>query len=986
MPSNEYYNTDEGISVLKEMKQSIDNLAHNFSQGVNTLQQGTERLVSSVSSGYNTVAEATNRFMSGPVARTLGTVQNTFSREFNAPAHFGRDLAVLFGREPRDMTSGQANYFAKEHWNQRLNQAGNFVKDEALGWGSFFAGSALTSATAAGIPGGIAAVAAYEIAKGKLFRDPEEMYRYKNIINTVGLDSITSEYSRDKIQGVGFTSRESTDLSKWHQDIIKEDYKKTFKGDEFELVLQAAGAGGYYKELKGVEDYKRRTQELFKGTKEVMKTLHMSLEEAVQVMNDVGKMKIPNAVPFIRKVGTASAFTGMSTSQITNYAEKVGDQMHKTLGVSKGFASEMAVGSLASGAGTYGVNAFNEFASNDAFLLGIMGENGKIDKDLLIRSLSGEGDDDVLDIYMRGANKFSEMFASGDIFKWQNEKGKYIESMGKENAPIIGMTAKYQQFKYGMKQTGLWNPEVHDEYFKSTLSEEDLKVFERMQKGELLPSMEGEKLEYNATKNTPWQQTLFDIKNFLTPSYTKTRTEAQYKDRVRAIKYKIHKDFADVNDPKNAIMMNEYDQFRGNIEKGDAGKNLNAEGQAMEKELLAVMPEKSEDLETSDIIESIKALSTTNSKYAKNYGRMADFDNLSNTDRMAMASVIEKKYGKEQALAYFPEFGVEGNTGYGTKRVSQDVLRLRELEEKDPDRVKNFYKTMYRTSAGLFGINKNNLTSLSQMDEYDLVWSAIESGESGKNLTAKGLTMKEELINALPSEEDGPIDAADVMKSIQKLGASGSSEYSKNYSRMARFDILSDTERMAMASAIEEKYGKELALDMFPKYNMKDITGYDSTKYQKMVDKTRKSVFSDVFKDKKFKQYGKDERERIEIVALKELASHDLTTGEGVAAYQTSLAKKLTTDEEVGDKISDSYATEFAKQITGGMLVDQKYKDVNVSWANEIDKDLKKLKKTDEMMPGGAFSYDVWRGMQNEMEAMYTLLQMSIKEMKEHHP
>ena len=107
--------------------------------------------------------------------------------------------------------------------------------------------------------------------------------------------------------------------------------------------MQTAEAGGYFYNVSSVEEYKRKTQQLRDANREIMKEMHLTVQEASNLMAEISFAGYSNPLKTIRQMNSAAAATGLSMEEVKNYGISYGKQQWAQYGASKDASTELAL-------------------------------------------------------------------------------------------------------------------------------------------------------------------------------------------------------------------------------------------------------------------------------------------------------------------------------------------------------------------------------------------------------------------------------------------------------------------------------------------------------------------------------------------------------------------------------------------------------------------------------------------------------------------
>jgi len=453
--------SDRGIA--EEIRKGFSGLSADLKGALKGADSGLSRLSSDVKYGGSVLGGATRRIKHG-VGTAFGFIGETFSSEFNKPSRFARDLYYLnSNKTPRDMSREQAKYYAQEHMNQRLDTFGNFVAKDLAMWSSL-----------GYLPG-------WERGVG----NSKDFYAWKNITDRSSKHFITGMNSSNRLTGTGWSDSEASNVASFHQDFALSN--KTFSQDEQQSITDISSQLGYFNKTSSVQEYKKKYKELIDGTKEIMKTLHASMEEGVQMMSSLSSMKIDNKPGFIKNVGIAAANSGYSSQQILQYAGMTSDNFYSQ-GFSKKFGAEIAVEAIKSGGQQLRLGSVGKFLSGDINKAAFMNKDMTFNEDLYKSLLSGKSSySDIMEPGMSNLADFSSSPEKADLFALSAEK--VMEAgMGPEGIARMAPMIEYDRFKYQRQdmydsEQGFYNAYRSMRKTRDNLNEEELKDLDKSIKG-----------------------------------------------------------------------------------------------------------------------------------------------------------------------------------------------------------------------------------------------------------------------------------------------------------------------------------------------------------------------------------------------------------------------------------------------------------------------------------------------------------------------
>ncbi|MDP3014403.1 MAG: hypothetical protein Q8M92_09190, partial [Candidatus Subteraquimicrobiales bacterium] len=236
------------------------------------------------------------------------------NNEYNRPAHWWRDLTALSGKQFVDMGAADAKRYATRNWNQRLEMGAW----DALGYG-------LYSIPGVGIPAGLA----YDYLLKPVITEPtKRRYEYANFIDRVGARNVGAG-----VTGTGrggFSDAQQFDIAREVQGMHR---GSGFKKSQWDELVQTSESYGYFKtyDKNTVDSFKQKFDALAGDAKYAMQTLHVSATEAAKILGDLNTMGIKGSVRQINMLNQASAYTGLSGAQVSEFAQgRAG--MYKAMG------------------------------------------------------------------------------------------------------------------------------------------------------------------------------------------------------------------------------------------------------------------------------------------------------------------------------------------------------------------------------------------------------------------------------------------------------------------------------------------------------------------------------------------------------------------------------------------------------------------------------------------------------------------------------
>jgi len=324
----EYANNIQREYPSQKMDEGFDKLGRIFKESLTEVKE----TIVNTNQVIHRDAERTSNYMlsqASVIAGKTSTFMNeTFSRDFNKPALWSRDIAALVGNANyRDMSPEQAKYYAGVHMKQR----GEMGLVQAAGLAAWI-----------GPGGGVIPGFAYSmLAQPILEKYVVQRHEYQNYLDKTGMKNILAGQSQNTLMHTGWTDEQKKDLTKY---LMGRPYSETgFDREEADQIREFADQLGYYKGTASVENYKQKTKALFTNVREIMKALHTSVEDAVEVMAGVSMMAGPaGGKPYKEAVGQLIAavhYTGLPPTQLMGVANQVGESLYNAYGVKKEWGS-----------------------------------------------------------------------------------------------------------------------------------------------------------------------------------------------------------------------------------------------------------------------------------------------------------------------------------------------------------------------------------------------------------------------------------------------------------------------------------------------------------------------------------------------------------------------------------------------------------------------------------------------------------------------
>lgn len=229
----------------------------------------------------------------------------TWNNEYNRPASWWRDTLALMGKDFVDVNKEESQKMAKRNWNYRLTMGA---------WEA--PGLALYSVPIVGMPLGLAYDA---FAAPALQAGTKRRYEYWNFLDRTGARNVDARFSSNP-RG-GFTDTEKSQLAAEIEGLYKGSGFTKKQSDE---LVQISEQAGYFKsyDKQTIDSYRRKHEQILKDAKYAMQTLHTTTEETVKVLSDISRTGgVKGSVNQINMINKAAAYTGLSPTQITEFAQ-----------------------------------------------------------------------------------------------------------------------------------------------------------------------------------------------------------------------------------------------------------------------------------------------------------------------------------------------------------------------------------------------------------------------------------------------------------------------------------------------------------------------------------------------------------------------------------------------------------------------------------------------------------------------------------------
>jgi len=415
---------------IDELRKGFDRLSNDIKSTMSSVSSGINRLSSDVGQQAQMTESASRRFTNTTGSKMMSFMGETFSREFNKPALWSRDLVYMAGRDPRDMTKRQARYYAEEHWKQRGAQFKDSILRDAvppllyLGLGPL------------GLPIGMA----YEGIVGQYVPNQKRLHEWTEYLDKSSQNYVLAGKSQNDITGMGWSASQRKELGLFH--LRQEKENKYFKPEEQLGMAGMASDMGYFDKTSTIDQYKVKYRALLDGTKEAMKTLHMSMEEAIQTMATIGQMQITDTVGFTKRVGLAAAISGLSTEQVLQYSKSMGTAYNNS-GVGIATAQKIAVENINSGVPQLTGQAVNKMINDPKIIAGFMGENGQIDQAKVTKLLSGQWS--AVDIMKSASSYLNSLSGTAEIINFTNTAADILtRDISPEKMPRVAANVEWQ--------------------------------------------------------------------------------------------------------------------------------------------------------------------------------------------------------------------------------------------------------------------------------------------------------------------------------------------------------------------------------------------------------------------------------------------------------------------------------------------------------------------------------------------------------------
>ena len=314
----------QSTEIVSELRNGFSQLSNDIRQMVTTTSAGLNNIQGDARYSSSVLKSAGER-IKGTFAKGMGFVGQTFSSSYNAPAHIGRDLAYNWGlTSSRDMEAPLAKSLARRNLGMRGENLGSLVMKDILPTALMFTNTPLWAGYSAMTMG---------------MEDKREVNKWKINLAQTSKQFIRGDVST-ALEGTGWNENQLGQLASYHMSMGK-NYKGISSGEQ-ELLSQIAPAIGAMKDVSSVAEYKRNYRKLLDNTKEVMKTLHTSLDESVKLIQDMNQLGIKDVSGFTKLTGKATNLTNFTEDQIVQIASNVGGSFQK-MGFSKDYSAKMAV-------------------------------------------------------------------------------------------------------------------------------------------------------------------------------------------------------------------------------------------------------------------------------------------------------------------------------------------------------------------------------------------------------------------------------------------------------------------------------------------------------------------------------------------------------------------------------------------------------------------------------------------------------------------
>ncbi len=383
--------------VVKELRTGFGLLSKDIQLLIRSGGEAMRMGATSATKIHGTMREAMNIASESP----RSFMQETFSKQFNRPALWSRDIVALSGVQPEymDMTRREAEYYAAKHWGQR----GQYL--------------AATGAEIAAWSMGIVPGAIYSFGVRPLIdKYIGRKHDWWNFLDRSGKNNILAGQSSNRITYTGWDDSQLTELSRF---MTTSHRGYGFKRDEADNIFKMADQQGYFKKTGDVETFKRSYRELLEGVKEIMQTMHTSYTEATQVMSDISSMQISNPAGYIKGLNVASAYSGLSAQQLTSWSKDTARRIYSTYGIPMSTGGELAL-NIVQDKDTSGLKSWglNEIMSNPIYFAALSDyKDGELtlNEEVLNKFLTGQigvgGLSERAAEYFRGGNIMDKYIA-----------------------------------------------------------------------------------------------------------------------------------------------------------------------------------------------------------------------------------------------------------------------------------------------------------------------------------------------------------------------------------------------------------------------------------------------------------------------------------------------------------------------------------------------------------------------------------------------
>lgn len=276
--------------------------------------------------------------MNQSVVPKANFLAETFSKDFNKPSFWARDIMYKTGimSDPNDMTDAEAQYYA----GRNLGRRGKKLGLQAARYGT---GALLSMIPVVGKPLALG----FDITAGEFLENEQQKDEWQDWLNRTGSRTVLSGNSTNTLTGSGWSHTQERDIAK---HLAKKDKKfyntEAFKYEELQELMDVAESGGYFFNTLNVEEFKRKQTQLINNTKEVMKTMKMTLDEAGSMLSELSFAGFSSPMKSIKEMNSVAAATGLSIGEVKNYGIGYARQQWAEYGVNKDDSSSLALSVL----------------------------------------------------------------------------------------------------------------------------------------------------------------------------------------------------------------------------------------------------------------------------------------------------------------------------------------------------------------------------------------------------------------------------------------------------------------------------------------------------------------------------------------------------------------------------------------------------------------------------------------------------------------